>query len=226
MSSTKKGPTPKKKVTKEEEDSELQPAPLLINILDPGPSLPKVRSIGLFGDLDEEKVEAICSGLLTLKDTCSEEVLVDPTDPESEKETIVKPIDFYISTWGGDALGMFGIYDLMRMIREECDINTFAIGKVMSAGVLLLAAGTKGNRRVGKNTRIMMHSVRGGHYGALHSLENEMSETRRLQEQHIDALIDETKMTRRQIKTMLEKKIDVYLDAKEAIKLGIADIIV
>ena len=226
MSSTKKGPTPKKKVTKEEEDSELQPAPLLINIMDPGPSLPKVRSIGLFGDLDEEKVEAICSGLLTLKDTCSEEVLVDPTDPESEKETIVKPIDFYISTWGGDALGMFGIYDLMRMIREECDINTFAIGKVMSAGVLLLAAGTKGNRRVGKNTRIMMHSVRGGHYGALHSLENEMSETRRLQEQHIDALIDETKMTRRQIKTMLEKKIDVYLDAKEAIKLGIADIIV
>tara|TARA_R100000149_G_C5866019_1_gene130795 strand:- start:228 stop:908 length:681 start_codon:yes stop_codon:yes gene_type:complete len=226
MSSTKKGPTPKKKVTKEEEDSELQSAPLLINIMDPGPSLPKVRSIGLFGDLDEEKVEAICSGLLTLKDTCSEEVLVDPTDPESEKETIVKPIDFYISTWGGDALGMFGIYDLMRMIREECDINTFAIGKVMSAGVLLLAAGTKGNRRVGKNTRIMMHSVRGGHYGALHSLENEMSETRRLQEQHIDALIDETKMTRRQIKTMLEKKIDVYLDAKEAIKLGIADIIV
>ena len=226
MSSTKKGPTPKKKATKDEEDSELQSAPLLINIMDPGPSLPKVRSIGLFGDLDEEKVEAICSGLLTLKDTCSEEVLVDPTDPESEKETIVKPIDFYISTWGGDALGMFGIYDLMRMIREECDINTFAIGKVMSAGVLLLAAGTKGNRRVGKNTRIMMHSVRGGHYGALHSLENEMSETRRLQEQHIDALIDETKMTRRQIKTMLEKKIDVYLDAKEAIKLGIADIIV
>ena len=226
MSSTKKGPTPKKKATKDEEASELQSAPLLINIMDPGPSLPKVRSIGLFGDLDEEKVEAICSGLLTLKDTCSEEVLVDPTDPESEKETIVKPIDFYISTWGGDALGMFGIYDLMRMIREECDINTFAIGKVMSAGVLLLAAGTKGNRRVGKNTRIMMHSVRGGHYGALHSLENEMSETRRLQEQHIDALIDETKMTRRQIKTMLEKKIDVYLDAKEAIKLGIADIIV
>ena len=190
------------------------------------PHPPQIRSINLFGDLDEDKTENICSGLLILKETCCYESPVDPSDPESPIEAIMQPIDFYISTWGGDALGMFAIYDLMRMIREECDINTFAIGKVMSAGVLLLAAGTKGNRRVGKNTRIMMHAVRGGHYGALHSLENEMKETKLLQEQHIKSLIAETSMTKKQINTMLNRRVDVYLSAKEAVEMGIADIIV
>ena len=190
------------------------------------PSEPQLRLINLFGDLNEENIEDICSGLLFLKETCCEERRVDPTDPDSELERIIRPIDFYISTWGGDALGMFAIYDLMRMIREECVINTFAIGKVMSAGVLLLAAGTKGQRRIGKHTRIMMHAVRGGHAGAIHSMENEMKEIRWLQEQHIGALEAETSMTKKQINTMLNKRVDIYLSAEEAVDLGIADIVV
>ena len=197
-----------------------------ISLIESISNTPDIRTVNMFGDLDEEKIENICTTLLYLKDTCCEEVLVDPQKPDGAKEIIKNPIDFYISTWGGDALGMFAIYDLMRMIREECDINTLAIGKVMSAGVLLLAAGTKGNRRVGKNTRIMMHAVRGGHYGALHSLENEIKETKWLQQQHINALIAETKMTKKQINTMLNKRVDIYLCAEEAIKMGIADIIV
>tara|TARA_R110000824_G_scaffold322689_5_gene509650 strand:+ start:700 stop:1344 length:645 start_codon:yes stop_codon:yes gene_type:complete len=186
----------------------------------------KFRTIGLFGDLDEETVTLICNDLVILKDSCKEEQLVDPESPPGGSEIIEKPIDFYISTWGGDALGMFAIYDLMRMIREDCQINTFGIGKVMSAGVLLLAAGTKGQRKVGKHTRIMLHSIRGGHYGNIHSLENEMKETRWIQEQHISALVKETKMTKTQVRKMLNKKVDLYLSAEEAIKLGIADIIV
>ena len=212
------------KKKKEPEEKEISLYVTLPDMSPPPP--PQIRSINLFGDLDEDKTENICSGLLILKETCCYESPVDPTDPESPNEVIIQPIDFYISTWGGDALGMFAIYDLMRMIREECDINTFAIGKVMSAGVLLLAAGTKGNRRVGKNTRIMMHAVRGGHYGALHSLENEMKETKWLQEQHIKSLIAETSMTKKQINTMLNRRVDVYLSAKEAVEMGIADIIV
>ena len=62
---------------------------------------------------------------------------------------------------------MFALYDLMRMVREDCGIHTFGIGKVMSAGVLLLAAGTKGERRIGKNCRIMLHRVLTGDSGSL-----------------------------------------------------------
>ena len=181
---------------------------------------PPLRAVSLFGDLDEERLQDVCNALVYLNHTCYELPTVEGED------IYVKPIEFYISTWGGDALGMFAIYDLMRMIREECPIYTCAIGKVMSAGVLLLAAGTKGKRRIGKHTSIMLHSVRGSHMGAIHSLENEMAETRWIQNQHIDALVKETKLTKKKLNTMLNKKVDVYLSADDAIKLGIADIIV
>jgi len=188
---------------------------------------PKVRMIGLFGNLDEEMAAEVAQSLVVLKEYGKEEVYEKPEDPDSPiKEVIYKPIDFYISTWGGDARGMFTVYDLMRTVREDCDIITYGLGKVMSAGVLLLAAGTRGKRKIGKNCRIMLHSIRGDQWGALHNLENEMEEMRWIQEQHINALVQETDITKKHLKKLLDRKVNVYLDAKEAVEYGIADIIV
>ena len=195
--------------------------------LDAPKEVPKVRMIGLFGNLDEEMTAEIVQSFIVLEEYGKEEVYENPEDPASPvKEIIYKPIDFYISTWGGDARGMFAIYDIMRTVRETCDIRTYGLGKVMSAGVLLLAAGTKGQRKIGKNCRIMLHSIRGDQWGALHNLENEMEEMRWIQEQHIDALVQETDITKRHLKKLLDRKVNVYLDAKEAVEYGIADIIV
>ena len=107
-----------------------------------------LRTIGLFGDLDEEKVEDICSGFLYLKHTANVNTdfpLGMPPDRRRRRapKPEPKPITFYVSTWGGDALGMFGIYDLMRTVREECAIETFGLGKVMSAGVLFVGSRNK-----------------------------------------------------------------------------------
>ena len=123
-------------------------------------------------------------------------------------------------------LGMFAIYDLMRHVQSKYEIHTFGLGKVMSAGVLLLASGTKGERKIGRNTRLMLHSVQGGHFGSLSTLENEMEEARWLQARMIAALVAETNLTKRQIQKMLDKKVDVYIDAEEALEIGIADIII
>jgi len=187
--------------------------------------LQKLRVISLFGVLDEESLADISHLFVSLKDTAHQKTTNGDKATE-EIETIICPIDFYISTWGGDALGMLALYDLMRLTREKCDINTIGIGKVMSAGVLLLAAGTKGKRTIGKHTRIMLHAVRASHYGAIHSLENEMKETKWIQEQYINALVTETKMTKKYVKKTMNQKMDVYFDAEEAVKLGIADIII
>ena len=89
-----------------------------------------------------------------------------------------------------------------------------------------MAAGTKGKRRIGKNCKVMIHSVIGGSAGAIHNLENEMEELRLTQQQYIDALIEETSMNKRYIKKLLGKKINIYLSAEEAVKLGIADEII
>lgn len=186
----------------------------------------ELRLVGLYGEVEELKVSQIIGTLIDMGDTAVKEIPKDPSNPESEMEEIARPIEFIISTPGGNADDMFALYDIMRVVREKCDIVTYGIGKVMSAGVLLLASGTKGTRKIGKNCRVMIHSVVAGSSGTIHSLQNEMSEIKHMQRAYIQALSDETNMSVKQLNTMINKKVNVYLSAEEAVKLGIADIIV
>lgn len=197
--------------------------PQNVFIIDTGNKDSKAPVVGLFGNLDEEQLVDIVQALTRFHLGDPVAKLHDSSDKESAPP---EPIKFYISTWGGDILGMFGIYDLMRHVRQDCEIETFGLGKVMSAGVLLLAAGTKGMRKIGQNARLMIHGIQGGYFGSLPTLENEMEEARWLQKRMVESLVAETKMTKRQLQKMLDKKVDVYIDAEEAVKLGIADIIV
>ena len=96
----------------------------------------------------------------------------------------------------------------------------------MSAGVLILASGTKGARRIGRNTRVMIHSVIAGAHGPIHNIENEVEEIKWVQERYIDVLVRETDMTKRMVKKLLDKKVNIYLDAQQAVDFGIADIII
>ena len=217
----------KDKKTPKDKDKDDDKASSIIVLNTGKDELPRLRMLGLFGDLSEEKVTDLVQGLFALKEYGKEEIYEDPDDPDSViKEVLYKPIDFNISTWGGCARGMFAVYDTMRAIRQDCDIITYGLGKVMSAGVLILAAGTKGSRKIGKNCRVMIHSVRADQWGAIHNLENEFEETKWLQEQHTNSLVEETDMTKRFLKKLLDRKVNVYLTAKEAVEYGIADIIV
>ena len=180
----------------------------------------------MYGEVDEERAAETTFSLIALREMGKREELSNPEDSESELLTSYEPLKFIVSTWGGSAADMFSIYDTMRVVREDCDINTLGLGKVMSAGVLLLAAGTKGNRKIGKNCRVMLHGVRAGQHGNISDLENEMAEAKWTQDRLIACLLEETKMTKRQIKKILAKRMNVYLTAEEAIELGIADEIV
>ena len=188
-----------------------------------GEEEPDIRTIGLYGEVEEKKVSEIIGGLIALAATAEVEEPINPEKPEEGTQTVIDPIEFLISTPGGSADDMLSLYDMMRVIKAKCPIHTFGIGKVMSAGVLILAAGTKGKRRIGKNCRVMIHSVAGGNVGSFHNLENEMEEIRHIQKTYIRLLAEETNMTEAQLKKMINKKVNVYLSAEEAVELGIAD---
>jgi len=176
---------------------------------------PDLRIVGLFSDVNEEKIADIIHNVIFFNE-------VNKAAEDDSK----KDITFYLSTYGGNADDMFAMYDMMRIVREDTDIETIGLGKVMSAGVLLLAAGTKGKRKIGKNCRVMIHAVMGGNHGSLHNMMNEMEAIEQLQDMYCDALISETKLTRAKLKKMIERKVNVYLSAEEAIELGIADEII
>lgn len=192
-----------------------------------GASEKKPRVVPVIGDISERMALEVISGLVTLKESGTKKVLSDPSDMNSEVVEKIMPIEMIISTFGGSALDMFGICDLMRVIQEDgCPVVTIGIGKVMSAGVLILASGTKGARQIGRNTRVMIHSVIGGTHGDIHNIQNEVEEIKWIQERYIDTLVRETDMTRRMVKKLLDKKVNIYLDAQQAVDYGIADIII
>lgn len=185
-----------------------------------------LRIFGLYGELDEAKAAHVVVSMLDLAETGFVSLPEDPDDPNSNLIETILPMEFLISTPGGNSDDMFSIYDVMRVVREKCDLVTYGLGKVMSAGVLLLAAGTKGKRKIGKNCRVMIHSVVAGSAGSFHNLQNEMSEIKYIQSAYIKALAEETSMTEAKLRRMMNKKVNIYLSAKEAVELGIADIIV
>ncbi len=174
---------------------------------------PDLRLMGLFSDVSDEKVAELVHALLYLDEL-----------NKVRKEN--KPVEFYICTYGGSADDMFALYDVMRQVRQNTEVHTIGMGKVMSAGVLILAAGTKGKRKIGKYCRVMIHSVIGGSHGSLPNLANEMEAMQQIQKDYIEALVNETSMTKKDLKKLLERKVNVYLSAEEAVELGIADIII
>lgn len=182
-----------------------------------------LRVAQLYGEVEEKMAADLISAFLILKESGKYR-----TFEEGKEEPIIayKPFELIISTPGGTAVDMFSIYDMMRQTQEHCEIHTYGLGRVMSAGVVLLAAGTKGKRKIGANCRVMIHSVIGGHHGSIHNLENEMEEVRWIQDQYNKALCAETDLTPRMLKRLLSKNVNVYLTAQEAVDYGIADIIV
>ncbi len=222
---TKKKVEEVEEISEEESSSEEMEAPeqeeqaedqqlTLMDLLGGGPggaNSPEARSIMFVGEVNEDRAADLISALLVLSQT---------KDPGEER---AEPIKLYVSTYGGSADEMFGIYDVVNFCKKFCDIETIGLGKVMSAGTLMLASGTKGKRKIGRHCRVMIHAVNGGQVGDIHNLQNELEQTVGLQDSYIQALSNETNMTKRQIQTLINRKVNVYLTAEEAIEKGLAD---
>ena len=178
------------------------------------------RTMLLQGSVDEEKAGEIISGFLALAD------LKPPRQNLKKGEMPYDPIKMYISTYGGSADEMFAIFDIMEHCKKSCHIETVGLGKVMSAGTLLLAAGTKGKRKITKNCRVMLHQVSAGTFGPLFNMTTEIDAIQSLQEQYINAMVSCTNLSKRKLKSLLNERVNVYLTAEEAVEYGLADEII
>jgi ATP-dependent Clp protease, protease subunit len=172
------------------------------------------RMVGLYGEIDDENAKELVGSLLGY-------IHESRHSPDG-----CDPVEMIVSTGGGQVADMFAIYDLMRALRENCPISTLGIGKVMSAGVLLLASGTKGSRRIGKHCRIMLHHVMTSEQGSVADMSATYKEAYVMEKMMFDALVSETNLTMPQIKRLMKSNTDKFFSAEEAVKMGIADIIV
>ena len=107
--------------TKEEKTKEeIDPSILFLNSpfdLGEGDPTSKLRALSLYGEVSEERVAELIYSMLYLKETG------ERPPEEDELQTTYDPFRLIISTYGGSAAEMFSMYDVMRMIRKECEIK-------------------------------------------------------------------------------------------------------
>lgn len=163
------------------------------------------RTILFVGDVSEELVKSTAERLIQL----------------AEKDS-KKPIHLIINTHGGFVYDAFMLYDLIKFL--PVPVYTIGLGKIMSAGCLLLAAGKK--RKMGRNATIMYHASWSSSAGTVWQMKSELEENERLEQRFNELFALETGMSIEDVNKLYNSKgptVDTYITAEVALKKGIID---
>lgn len=135
-----------------------------------------------------------------------------------------KNIKMIINSPGGSVTSCFALVDTMKGSRVP--IYTYGLGEIASCGLITFIAGQKGKRFLTRNTAILSHQYSWGAWGKEHELMARVKEFENTSERILEHYRRCTDLTDKQIRKYLLPAEDVWLTAKEAVKLGIADEIV
>ena len=130
-------------------------------------------------------------------------------------------IHFYINSPGGSITAGLAIYDTMQFLR--CDVATYCIGQAASMGAVLFAAGSEKKRFVLPNSRVLLHQplISGVLEGTATDLDIEAQEILRLRKRLYDILSSHTGQDADKIEKDCDRNL--WLEAEEAVKYGLAD---
>ncbi|MGD0553093.1 MAG: ATP-dependent Clp protease proteolytic subunit [Sedimentisphaerales bacterium] len=167
----------------------------------------KDRIIFLSGPIDDVSANLVIAQMLFLSNEDSK------TD-----------IHLYINSPGGSISAGLAVYDCMQFLR--CDVATYCIGQAASMAAVLLAGGKAGKRFLLANNRVLIHQplISGELIAPATDLEIEAREIMRLRERLYTILSRHTGQSAEKIEKDCDRNL--WLDADEAIKYGLADRII
>lgn len=174
--------------------------------------------LGLVGEITESAAQQLALMLLAFNGGG-----IQRPEPPEEKE---EDIEFFISSAGGSLSEMFTVYDLMELVKDRRDIATFGYGKIASAAVPLLAAGTKGKRYIAKHARVMLHHCSSNVSGPHPNVRANYNELKTMEDMMVNVLAEHTNLSAGEIYNIFSKNTDEYFSAEEALEMGIVDQII
>ena len=163
------------------------------------------RRIFLLSDIEDENINKIIKGIYLL-----------------DRDSISKPIELFISSFGGSVYDMFALYDVMNTTR--CPIHTVAIGKCMSAAPLLVACGQKGNRYTLPNTQWMVHQTSYEQSeGRVDAIKMDIIHLDDVNNRWASLMEKHSKLKKRDWLRICNKTGDQYFSADKALEYGLVD---
>lgn len=147
-------------------------------------------------------------------------------DKKEEKEVGYKredhPIKIYINSYGGYVYDCFSVVSAIE--NSKTPVYTYALGKAMSCGFLVLIAGHK--RFAQKYSYLLYHQVSSKANGKFKDLVEEVEHVKDLQSVFEGIVLDKTNITQQKLNEIKDKKIDWFIKPKEALKLKVIDEII
>jgi len=128
-------------------------------------------------------------------------------------------VHLYINSPGGSVDDTLAIYDTMKFI--GCDVATYCIGRAMSGGAVILAAGSPKKRFMLPHAKVMMHQPYGGVYGQTADIQIQANEILKTKKTLNELMAKLTGQTPEQITEDAER--DKYFSATEARDYGLVD---
>ena len=129
-------------------------------------------------------------------------------------------IKLHINSDGGEVFGALSIVD--RIQTSKVPIHSYAEGLVASASTLISVSCHK--RYIRKNTILLIHQVRSWFEGTYEDFNDEKQNMDLIMKVVKGIYLKHTKFTEDELNTLLKR--DLYLNAEDAIKYGLADEII
>lgn len=164
------------------------------------------RAVYLWGVVDDKSARDVVTKLILLD-----------ADKAGEE------IKLYINSPGGVVTSGMVVYDTIKMLSSP--VSTICMGLAASMGSILLSVGTKGRRLIYPHGEVMIHQPSlGGHMqGVSADLEIQAKQIKKTKE--LGARILAENCGQRYEKVLRDFERDYWMDAKEAVQYGIADVI-
>jgi len=163
-----------------------------------GLPIPQSRNLYLPTAVDQESMNKLTKSIIDINES---DDLIEKIYAVHDIEYTPKPIKIYIDTYGGLVYQCFGLIGVMEKIN--------------------------GHKRFGyQHATPLYHQVSTGFFGNVKEMEEELVEAKRLQEKIEEMTLRKTKISKRRLKKIFDNKVDWYMSAEEALKLGVIDEII
>lgn len=133
------------------------------------------------------------------------------------------PITLFLDSPGGEIRSGLAIIDMMEIIGKTTQIDVICTGKAYSMAAVILAAGSKGHRHMLPHAEVLIHEplIMGGSGGNASSVKSTAESLLAIRDIMSEMLAKYTGNTVEKMNEIMHG--DTYLNAKEAIELGVTD---
>lgn len=184
----------------------------------------KLHNIYITGRVGEDMWETVMYKINDIKGSDNEVFKQNKMSLQSAgiEYKITKPeINIYLCTYGGSVYDMLGIYDEIKRLSQEYVVNIYCIGKIMSAGTIIMLAVDLEHRFAYANTTFMYHTLSSMTLGKIKDLEDDVEEDKRLHNLMWSIYKDNTKIPQKELDEIYKCKKDWYITAEKAKEYGI-----